>query len=392
MSLSNPDSLSESKIIMNSKENHLYSHDFENNGTKKGKYFSVVRRDEQSALVQVSAWIQLKIVYIYDIDEISGFEITKIKKKSSKGKYEETTEKITLSKASLSDIVAFADFIKSVDLKGISERRIKLGDESFDKLDDDTKKKLKTLLSIDDGQAVILALLNEGAITSLDIVNVGYRKRQLVIFSKLLENESNWKLYAKSEKEKGEKFDDTKEEKVWQHFFKKNPWIFGYGLDYKYLEILQHESTVRGSDVSGKGAENLDALAATTDYTVLVELKKPSTELFEASQNRSNSWRLSSNLFAAVSQILEYKASHIVEWENESKKYDADENKISQKALDPKTVLVIGRDSMFSGTEKEIDIKKKTFELYCRDSRNIKILTYNDLYRRARYIVERAEK
>jgi hypothetical protein len=175
-------------------------------------------------------------------------------------------------------------------------------------------------------------------------------------------------------------------------FLQKNPWIFGYGLDYKYLDILQYEATVRGSDVSGKGSENLDTLIGSSDYTVLVELKKPSTELFDSTPNRSNSWRLSSSLFLAVSQILEYKASHIIEWQDESKKFDDKGSKITQKALDPKTVLVIGRDTMFSGTEKEIEIKKKTFELYCRDSRNTKILTYDELYRRASFIVEQAEE
>ena len=288
--------------------------------------------------------------------------------------------------------MSFAKFIAEVDLQGISERRIKLGGESFDELDDETKKKLKTLLSTNDGQDVILALLNEGVITSLDIVNVGYRKKQLSIFEKLLKNLDYWNVYGKEQKEKGEKVDVTKEEKVWQFFFKRNPWIFGYGLDYKYLNILQNESVVRGSDVSGKGSENLDTLAGSTNYTVLIELKKPSTDLFGSDQNRANSWRLSNELFSAVSQILEYKASHIIEWQDESKKFDDTESKITQKALDPKTVLIIGRDSMFNGTDKEIDIKKKTFELYCRDSRNIKILTYDELYRRAKFIVESAEK
>lgn len=391
MSLSKPGP-SEDEVIDNSKPNHLYSRDFEQNGVKKGKYFSVVYQDREGATLQVSARIQLKVVYIYEKDEISGFEITKIKKKSSKAEYEETKEKITLSSMNLGEILAFAKFISEVDLKGISERRIQLGGESFDELDNDTKRKLKTLLSTGDGQKIILALLNEGAITSLDIVNVGYRKRQLQIFKKLLDHADFWQTYGEDQKGKGETLDTSKEEKVWQFFFKKNPWIFGYGLDYKYLEILQQESTVRGSDVSGKNGESLDTLAGNTDYTVLVELKKPSTELFENTQNRSNSWRLSSNLFHAVSQVLEYKASHLVEWQDESKKFNDKDEKISQKALDPKTVLVIGRDAMFSGTDKEIEIKKKTFELYCRDSRNIKILTYDELYRRAKFIVERADK
>lgn len=376
----------EDEVINNSKPNHLYTHDF-----NKGKYFSVVYENQEGATLQVSAKIQLKIVYIYDKDTISGFEITKLREYNKQDGYQETKEKINLSSFDLSDIVSFAKFISEVDLKGISERRIKLGGESFDELDDETKKKLKTLLSTNDGQDVILALLNEGAITSLDIVNVGYRKKQLSIFDKLLNNSNYWNIYGKEQKDKGEKVDATKEEKVWQFFFKKNPWIFGYGLDYKYLNILQNESVVRGSDVSGKGSENLDTLAGSTNYTVLIELKKPSTDLFGSDQNRANSWRLSNDLFSAVSQILEYKASHIVEWENESKKYDDTESKITQKALDPKTVLIIGRDSMFNGTDKEIDIKKKTFELYCRDSRNIKILTYDELYRRAKFIVESAE-
>ena len=377
----------EDDVINNSKPNHLYTHDF-----NKGKYFSVVYENREGVTLQVSAKIQLKIVYIYDKDTISGFEITKLREYNKQDGYQETKEKINLSSFDLSDIVSFAKFISEVDLKGISERRIKLGGESFDELDDETKKKLKTLLSTNDGQDVILALLNEGAITSLDIVNVGYRKKQLSIFDKLLNNSNYWNIYGKEQKDKSEKVDATKEEKVWQFFFKKNPWIFGYGLDYKYLNILQNESVVRGSDVSGKGSENLDTLAGNTDYTVLIELKKPSTELFGNDQNRANSWRLSNDLFSAVSQILEYKASHIVEWENESKKYDDTESKITQKALDPKTVLIIGRDAMFNGTDKEIDIKKKTFELYCRDSRNIKILTYDELYRRAKFIVESAEK
>ena len=377
----------EDDVINNSKPNHLYTHDF-----SKGKYFSVVYENQEGATLQVSAKIQLKIVYIYDKDTISGFEITKLREYNKQDGYQETKEKINLSSFDLSDIVSFAKFISEVDLKGISERRIKLGGESFDELDDETKKKLKTLLSTNDGQDVILALLNEGAITSLDIVNVGYRKKQLSIFDKLLNNSNYWNIYGKEQKDKGEKVDATKEEKVWQFFFKKNPWIFGYGLDYKYLNILQNESVVRGSDVSGKGSENLDTLAGSTNYTVLIELKKPSTDLFGSDQNRANSWRLSNELFSAVSQILEYKASHIIEWQDGSKRFDDTESKITQKALDPKTVLIIGRDSMFNGTDKETDIKKKTFELYCRDSRNIKILTYDELYRRAKFIVESAEK
>ena len=36
----------------------------------------------------------------------------------------------------------------------------------------------------------------------------------------------------------------------------------------------------------------------------------------------------------------------------------------------------------------ERQIKEKTFELYRRDSRNIKMLTYDELLERARFIVQ----
>jgi len=41
-----------------------------------------------------------------------------------------------------------------------------------------------------------------------------------------------------------------------------------------------------------------------------------------------------------------------------------------------------------SKNELESEIKKKTFELFRNDSRNTEILTYDELYDRARYIVE----
>ncbi len=377
---------SKESVIINSKPDHLYTHDFNN----KGKYMRVVYQDSISSKLQVSKYVQLKIVYIYDKQDICGFEITKLKKTSENGEYKTTSESLNLSSATLGDIVAFADFIKSHDLKGISERRIKLGDDSLDKIDDETRKKLITLLSSDDGQEVLRAVMDGGQLTSGDIVNTGYRRAQLSKFKKLLDNTNYWREYAKAEQDSGETLDITKEEKVFQHFFKKNPWIFGYGLDYQFLSILQNESTVRGADVSGKGEEKLDTLAGTNKYTVLIELKKPSTMIFSETQNRSNSWTLSSELFLAVSQILEYKASHLTEWLDESKRYDADGTKIQHQALDSKAILIIGRDSMFNGDDKTKEIKMRTFELFRRDSRNVRIFTYDELYDRARFIVERS--
>lgn len=90
----------------------------------------------------------------------------------------------------------------------------------------------------------------------------------------------------------------------------------------------------------------------------------------------------------AVSQILEQKASWQVKAEaNAKKNYDANGELIDQRTVDPKSILIVGSDDQFSGKENERDIKLRTFELFRRNSRNIEILTYDELYKRAKFIV-----
>lgn len=122
-------------------------------------------------------------------------------------------------------------------------------------------------------------------------------------------------------------------------------------------------------------------------FTTFIELKKPSTPLFGNEKNRSNSWRLSNELIDSVSQILEHKASGLIRMDNPQ--YINGEP-LKQKAYDSKVILIIGDWSELdkSGSTQEINIKKKTFELFRRDSRNIEILTFDELFERACYIAE----
>lgn len=175
------------------------------------------------------------------------------------------------------------------------------------------------------------------------------------------------------------------DEPEWQTFFKNNSWIFGYGLDYKFLSILQKEASVSGVDLDGKNEVKSDFLLADNNFTVLVELKRPDTPLFEKDKNRSESWKLSKDLTYAVSQILSQKA----EWELNSplKNFDEFGKPINQTTIDPKTILIIGDTRQFKGDTKTDLIKKRTFELYRRNSRNIDIITYDELLDRAKFIV-----
>ena len=90
----------------------------------------------------------------------------------------------------------------------------------------------------------------------------------------------------------------------------------------------------------------------------------------------------------AVSQILEQKASWQIKAEtNAHKNFDTAGELLRQRTLDPKCILITSSNAAFAGSEKEREIKLRTFELFRRDTRNIEIVTYHELFDRARFIV-----
>lgn len=213
----------------------------------------------------------------------------------------------------------------------------------------------------------LLEQIRDEKLTKQDLDILSGRKDGLSIFHQKLYVEKDW------------------DEPKWQAFFEENTWIFGYGLDYRFLSILQREAAVSNSDLAGKDTTNSDFLLGTTDFTVLVEMKRPDTKLFGTARNRSQSWKLSKDLVEAVSQILVQKAT----WQIKSAQacYNAAGELISQKTSDPKCILIAGSREQFDDNQRDQDIKFRTFELFRRDSRNIEILTYDELYERAYYIV-----
>jgi hypothetical protein len=368
MSRSDREVVTETEVIMRSKTNRLYWHDF-----GKGRFFQVVHQDEDGFNVKLASRTMLKVVYIKDHDDIEGFEFIKVINGVDK-------QKVSLSKFNFSQLRAFLSLINEIDLKGINEKRLKIFDDQ--KLDAATIKSIKTLLSKNGGDKLIETLINEGFISSRDIVNTSFRKRGLEIFKNMLIQANYWKVYARQNDLK-----DTSEEKVWQYFFENNEWIFGYGLDYRFQQILQREASLSDNEVDGTNTVIGDYLLGDKFFTTFIELKKPSTSLFGTSKNRTNSWKLSNHLIESVSQILEHKASGIVKLD---KQHFINGEPIAQKAYDSKVVLIIGNWNELneSSNTLEKEIKKKTFELFRQDSRNIEILTFDELFERATFIVE----
>jgi hypothetical protein len=88
----------------------------------------------------------------------------------------------------------------------------------------------------------VLHDLLKNDITKEDIVSLGYRKEQINIFEKLLCDNKYFEDY-------GIKNGLHKPEAVWQFFFERNVWIFGYGLNYIFSSNLPDkklEQVVKG--------------------------------------------------------------------------------------------------------------------------------------------------
>jgi len=358
-------------IINNSKPNHLYQTDFGG-----GKYFNVVFEDDTQAEIELTSKTKISITYIKELNAVKGLKITKVIGNKKNGE-------INISAFDLNQLVAFVSFLSKLDLGEISERRIKLTDDAFDPTDEATKNKIELLLQTAEGIELIEKLLTSGNIESKDLVNIGYRKEQLSIFKKILNDTEYWRQYADQKN-----ITTEKEEKVLQHFFKHNEWIFGYGLDYRFNSILQDEAHLSGTELDGSNSVITDFLLGDKFFTTFVEIKKPTTKLFGSKRNRSNAWKLSTDFLDSVSQILEQKASGLINFE--SQQYNSSGQIITQKPYDSKVILIIGSWKQLDESTSDFDkeIKKKTFELYRRDSRNIEILTYDELYERAKFIVE----
>ena len=272
------------------------------------------------------------------------------------------------------EILELRNFIDSIIL-------LNFPDEYKTKIESADLLKIKKIFSENPDISLIEQVLKNN-VTDKDIIALGYRKNQLEIFRKMLE-ENHLAEY----KREVIKNTQIKDELAWQYFFNKNPWIFGYGLDYRFMGILQKEFSASGTEADGSGQVNGDFLIGDRKFTTFLELKKPDTPLFKNSTNRSGVWKLSTDLMEAKSQILEQKASGQIKIEKETI-HNSDGKEIIQKSYDSKVILIIGNwDQVKDDTDLIRKTKIKTLELFRRDSRNIEIITYDELYERAKYIV-----
>jgi hypothetical protein len=221
------------------------------------------------------------------------------------------------------------------------------------------------------------------------------RKIALDVFRKLLEDECAIKEYKTKNniKQQGE-------ESAWHHFLKNNDWILGLNADLRFIRDFCDETKIGNPNTDGVGNPTADMMGL-SDYTVLIELKTASTNFFtevKTIKSRAGTWSFTDDFIEGISQCLAQKS----EWDKGQKSKDLmldgevqDQRKI--RTVDPNIVFIIGNK------QKELNIedfsnnnflKRDTLERFKQNSKNVEIITYDELYERAYFIVhhEKPEK
>ncbi|HPW78448.1 MAG: hypothetical protein BWX62_00451 [Bacteroidetes bacterium ADurb.Bin037] len=234
----------------------------------------------------------------------------------------------------------------------------------------------------------LLEELQKHDIKSDDIRGLAYRKEQLEIFRQMLESDEYF------EKRKQEKL-ITKNEAVWQNFFEENSWILGYGLNYVFnseLDDSKLEQVVKGYDFnnSGKRVDLFMKTRGIINSLCFGEIKTHKTSLLkDTTPYRKGSWMVSNELAGGVAQIQKtvQKAIESIKTKTEIKDEFGSLTGEQLYLYSPKSFLLIGSLQEFMEENGINEDKFSSFELFRRNIINPEIITFDELYERAKNIV-----
>lgn len=182
-------------------------------------------------------------------------------------------------------------------------------------------------------------------------------------------------------------------ETQWQQFFEQNTWIFGYGLSFKWISAIgpKLEQTTTGSsiDSSGKRPDGFVKTVAEVGVTAFIDIKRPDTPLIDDKEYRPDVYQPAHEVSGGVSQIQ----ITINKWLNTYNEIfmQKDEDGYTKKdyifSYQPKGILVVGSLAQFKKDGNYHESKISSFELYRRQTLNPEIITFDELYFRAKNII-----
>jgi hypothetical protein len=162
---------------------------------------------------------------------------------------------------------------------------------------------------------------------------------------------------------------ETGDEEFWQQLFSDRPEAFSLALEGRAY-TLSSKCYVGGKSVANKGGNILDFLAQHSGNVALVEIKTPTAKLLAPQKYRGNVYAPSRELAGSTVQALEYRHSLI------SNLPALAFETPGLRATQPMGVVIIGD----LGNEEMSEDERRSFELYRSSFRDLKIMTYDELF------------
>jgi hypothetical protein len=288
-------------------------------------------------------------------------------------------DSFSFSGAEIPRLLQFLDNIRQYHFP--DESKVNIPDSELRKIV--TSGQLNSLLK--DNQDALIEFVRSG-VTKSDVMALGYRKAQLERFQKLLRDPAFFQNECTRLSKAGEA--------LWQHFFEQNKWIFGYGLTYVFLTGLDQsklERIVVGNDVSNRG-KRTDALMKTKgaiEALCFVEIKKHDTPLLDSAPYRPACWAPSKDLSGGITQsqvTVEMSVRRLAE-RLEPTQDDGTPTGELLFSYHPRSILVVGSLEQFR-TQAGINMERyRSFELLRRHTIRPEVITFDELYERAKFIV-----
>lgn len=329
---------------------------------RDGAFATIVAEGEEVPLGEMEVTTRCKLAisafYVREKSDFNSFKVTKLKWSKRDGWYEDSHIKLNhFHTARMSEFVALISHLNLTDAQKarLSLDNVNVGD-------------LSALLASSKGAALVRELADSPQLHQ-DIYAVASKRAALEEFESML---------GQSLKE-GE----------WQAYFERNPWVFGHGLNYVFLDKvgakLESRTTGAAFDRPGKTADGLMRTKAEISQYVLLEIKRDATNLLQTDRYRSGCWAVSDELSAAVTQthktVHEFARNRFRDILKDGAGNDTGD---VVHSIDPRSYLIVGNTSELRGNGDKITC----FELYRRNIRSPEILTFDELFHRARCIVE----
>ena len=168
-----------------------------------------------------------------------------------------------------------------------------------------------------------------------------------------------------------------KEDK-WQDLFNKNPFILSLAFGYPVIKV-KDQASVGGRKLSGSGEKITDFLIknSLTNNTALFEIKTPQAKLLNKKAYREGIFTPSPDLSGSINQALDQKyqfQKQVAQIKETSRIYDIESYAVH-------SCLIIGK------TPGEVD-QQKSFELFRRNSKDVQIVTFDELLEKLRQLLD----